>query len=94
MMTDYLFSPGASHMRTTLSIDDDVLEKAKAAATKRRLPFRTIINEALRAGLKTLGTPPPAAPYRTHAHKLGLKTGRNLDNIQELLAQVEGEDAR
>jgi hypothetical protein len=81
-------------MRTTLSIDDDVLEKAKAAAAKRRLPFRTVINEALRAGLKTLGTPPPAVPYRTHAQKLGLKAGRNLDNIQELLAQVEGEDAR
>jgi hypothetical protein len=30
----------------------------------------------------------------TQAHKLGLKAGRNLDNIQELLAQVEGEDAR
>jgi hypothetical protein len=81
-------------MRTTLSIDDDVLEKAKATAAKRRLPFRTVINEALRAGLKALGTPQPAAPYRTEAHKLGLKAGRNLDNIQELLAQVEGEDAR
>jgi hypothetical protein len=81
-------------MRTTLSIDDDVLEKAKAAAAKRHLPFRAIINEALRAGLKALGTPPPAVPYRTHARKLGLKAGRNLDNIQELLAQVEGEDAR
>lgn len=81
-------------MRTTLSIDDDVLQKAKAAAAKRRVPFRTIINEALRAGLKALGTPPPSAPYRTHPHKLGLKVGRNLDNIQELLAQVEGEDAR
>jgi hypothetical protein len=94
MMPDYLFDVGPFLMRTTLSIDDDVLEKAKAAAAKRRLPFRAIINEALRAGLKTLGTPPQAVPYRTHAHKLGLKAGRNLDNIQELLAQVEGEDAR
>jgi len=25
---------------------------------------------------------------------MGLRTGRNLDNIQELLAQVEGEDHR
>jgi hypothetical protein len=94
MMLDYLFDAGAFLMRTTLSIDDDVLEKAKAVAAKRRLPFRTVINEALRAGLKSLGTPPPALPYRTKAHKLGLRAGRNLDNIQELLAQVEGEDAR
>ena len=81
-------------MRTTLSIDDDVLEKAKAAAAKRRLPFRTVINEALRAGLKSLVVPPEAVPYQTKPHKLGLKAGNNLDNIQELLAQVEGEDSR
>jgi len=81
-------------LRTTLSIDDDVLEKAKSAAAKRRLPFRTVINEALRAGLKTMATPPDAVPYQTKPHKLGLKTGRNLDNIQELLTQIEGEDSR
>jgi len=81
-------------MRTTLSIDDDVLEKAKAAAAKRRLPFRTIINEALRAGLKTMATPPEAVPYQTEPHELGLKAGKNLDNIQELLAQIEGEGSR
>ena len=81
-------------MRTTLSIDDDVLEKAKSAAAKMRLPFRTVINEALRAGLKTMATPPDAVPYQTKPHKLGLKVGKNLDNIQELLAQIEGEDSR
>jgi hypothetical protein len=81
-------------MRTTLSIDDDVLEKAKAAAAKRRLPFRTVINEALRAGLRTMATPPDAVPYQTKPHKLGLKAGKNLDNIQDLLAQTEGEDSR
>jgi hypothetical protein len=81
-------------MRTTLSIDDDVLEKAKSAAAKTRLPFRTVINEALRAGLKTMAMPPDAVPYRTKPHKLGLKAGKNLDNIQELLAQIEGEDSR
>ena len=81
-------------MRTTLSIDDDVLEKAKAVAAKRRLPFRTVINEALRAGLKSIGETPEAVPYPNKPHKLGLKAGRNLDNIQELLAQIEGEDSR
>jgi hypothetical protein len=41
-------------MRTTLSIDDDVLEKTKSAAAKTRLPLRTVTNEALRAGLRTI----------------------------------------
>jgi hypothetical protein len=35
-------------MRTTINLDDDVLQKAKAFAAKSRLPFRQVINEALR----------------------------------------------
>ena len=81
-------------MRTTITLDDDVLQKAKAAAAKSRLPFRQVINEALRAGLRATTTTPDVVPYRTKPHKMGLKTGRNLDNIQELLAQIEGEDFR
>ncbi len=81
-------------MRTTLSIDDDVLEKAKSTAAKRRLPFRPVINEALRAGLERMPTPADAMPYLTKPHKLGLKAGLNLDNIQDLLAQIDGEDSR
>ncbi len=81
-------------MRTTLNIDDDVLDKAKTVATKFRKPFRQVVNEALRTGLKAVEDPPQTRPYRTRPHKMGLKTGRNLDNIQALLSQIEGEDHR
>jgi len=81
-------------MRTTLSIDDDVLERARAISVKRRTPFKQIINEALRAGLDRVEAPAESRPYRTEPHAMGLKPGRNLDNIQELLAQIEGEDYR
>ncbi len=81
-------------MRTTLVIDDDVLDKARAVAAKLRAPFRRVVNEALRAGLQTMKTPPQTRVYRTKPHAMGLKAGINLDNIQELLAQVEGEDHR
>ena len=81
-------------MRTTLAIDNDVLDKARAVAEKLRTPFRRVVNEALRAGLQKVEEPATTRPYHTRPHKLGLKTGRSLDNIQELLAQVEGEDHR
>lgn len=81
-------------MRTTLAIDDDVLDKARAVAEKLRTPFRRVVNEALRAGLQTVEEPSKSKPYRTRSHKMGLREGRNLDNIHELLAQVEGEDRR
>jgi len=81
-------------MRTTLTIDDDVLDKARSVAGKLHTSFRQVVNEALRAGLQIVAEPARARPYRTRPHKLGVKTGRSLDNIQELLAQVEGEEYR
>jgi hypothetical protein len=81
-------------MRTTLSIDDDVIERAMAIAAKLCKPFRTIINEALRAGLDQVEQPAKQRPYKTEPHAMGLRSGRNIDNIQELLAQIEGENSR
>jgi hypothetical protein len=81
-------------MRTTLSIDDDVIERARAVAAKLNQPFKVIVNEALRAGLDQVEQPARQRPYITKPHQMGLRQGYNLDNIQELLAQIEGEDAR
>lgn len=81
-------------MRTTISIDDDVMERARAVSDKLGAPFKTIINEALRNGLDQVEQPANQRSYKTKPHKMGLLDGRNIDNIQELLAQIEGEDHR
>ena len=81
-------------MRTTLAIDDDILDRARSIAERMHAPFRRVVNEALRAGLQTVEKPAMSRPYETRPHKLGLRAGRSLDNIQELLAQIEGEDHR
>lgn len=81
-------------MRTTITIEADVLERARALAAELNSPFRLIVNEALRAGLQVIEKPARARPYQTQPRKLGLKIGRNLDNVQELIAQVEGEAHR
>ncbi len=81
-------------MRTTLSVDDDVMERARAIAAKLSKPFKTIVNDALRAGLDLLEQPAKKRCYKTKPRKMGLRQGRNLDNIQELLAQIDGEDFR
>lgn len=81
-------------MRTTITIDDDVIDTARSVAEKLHAPFRQVVNEALRAGLQTVAEPTKSRPYHTRPRKLGLRAGRSLDNIQELLAQIEGEDHR
>jgi len=72
-------------MRTTVSIDDDVIERARAVAAKLRRPFRRIVNEALRTGLDQVEQPANQRPYKTEPHAMGIRSGRNIDNIQELL---------
>ena len=81
-------------MRTTISIDDDVMERARTVADKLGAPFKTIINEALRNGLDQVKQPAKQLSYKTKPRKMGLRASHNIDNIQELLAQIEGEDHR
>lgn len=39
-------------MRTTVSIDDDVLNAAKSLATQRRAPLGRVISDLMRQGLQ------------------------------------------
>ena len=81
-------------MRTTLTLDDDVVDRTRALAKKMRRPFKAVVNEALRLGLEQVERPAKQRMYKTKPHAMGLRKGYNLDNVQELLAQVEGEDFR
>ena len=82
-------------MRTTLTIDDDVAARLKAAMKAERRPFRAIVNDALRAGLKALRQPPVAHKrYRTRGFDLGSSLVGSLDNVEDVLARVEGERHR
>jgi hypothetical protein len=81
-------------MRTTLALDEDVLEKARAVASRLKIPFKKVVNEALREGLNAVEKPPKTRRYRTTCRAMGLRKGYSLDNIQELLAHAEGEDFR
>lgn len=81
-------------MRTTLTLDDDVVDAARATADKLGIPFRAVVNRALRVGLDEVAMPAKCRPYGTVPHNMGLREGCSLDNIQELLATVEGEEFR
>jgi plasmid stability protein len=80
-------------MRTTLTLDDDVAAKLKAAAKNRS--FKVVVNDALRAGLAALEKRAPARrPYRTRGFDLGPSLVGSLDNVEEVLSRVEGERHR
>ena len=78
-----------------MTIDDDVAAKLKAAMKSERRPFRAIVNDALRAGLKVLHQRPATRkPYRTTGFDLGASLVGSLDNVEDVLARVEGERHR
>jgi plasmid stability protein len=80
-------------MRTTVTLDDDVAVKLKAAAKHR--PFKVVVNEVLRAGLTALEKrAPPRKRYRTSGFDLGASLIGSLDNVEEVLSRVDGEDHR
>jgi predicted transcriptional regulator len=82
-------------MRTTLTLEPDVAARLEQLARQRRQPFRVIVNAALRAGLPALERPARAERiFRTSGFDLGPSLVGSLDNVEEVLARVEGEAHR
>ncbi len=82
-------------MRTTLTLDDDVAARLERLRAERRLPFRELVNEALRRGLAALDEPAPRGERKrpTAAVRLGGGLLPDLDDVAAALALAEG-DAR
>ena len=82
-------------MRTTLTIDDDVafgLKKTQESYPEK--PFKEIVNETLRRGLRADKPVRTKKEFKLITYPLGLRKGLNLDNIEELLDQIEGPNRR
>ena len=59
-------------MRTTVRVDDELLERLKAQARKENVSLTRLLNRALRAGLESgAARRPPRRAYRERAHPMG-----------------------
>jgi hypothetical protein len=82
-------------MRTTLTLDPDVAAQIKAMVRTRRRPFRSVVNDALRAGLAVLERRAgKRSLHRTTGFDLGPSLVGSLDNVEDVLSRVEGEQHR
>jgi hypothetical protein len=78
-------------VRTTLTLDDDVAAKLKAASRRAGRPFKEVVNETLRAGLSSRRVVAKRQAFKIAPRDLGdLRPGLSIDNIGELIEQVEG----
>lgn len=82
-------------MRTTMTLEKDVAARLERLARTRRQPMKTLVNEALRAGLPQLERPPSArTAFRTTGLDLGVSVVGSLDDIAGVIGRVEGEAYR
>ena len=82
-------------MRTTLTLDEDVAAVIERLRKSRDESLKSIINEALREGLKHLAAPRRhQVSYRTGSVDLGRCLLGSVDNVAEVLAVAEGESFR
>jgi hypothetical protein len=79
-------------MRTTLTLDDDVVAALERLRKTRGASLKDLVNEALRRGLTEMSARPKRRePFRTQSVALGdLRIG-SIDNVAEALAIAESE---
>ena len=79
-------------MRTTLRIDDDLLDRLKARALAEKVSLTRIINRVIKAGLASGSAPTRRRqPYRERVHAMGAPR-LALDKALALAAVLEDDE--
>ena len=81
------------HMRTTLTIDDELAQTLKELAYRSGKSFKDVVNETLRAGLTVKKAPPRAKPYKIKPSALGgVIPGIDLNKALQVADALEDEE--
>ena len=78
-------------MRTTLTLDDDVIALLREEVERSHRPFKHVVNQALRLGLRAGSDRESQPSYRTRPHAFGFKAGIDLDKLNQLADELETE---
>jgi hypothetical protein len=73
-------------MRTTVTLDPDVVAALQRAARERGTSFKAVLNDAVRRGLSG---EPTQRRYRTPSRDMGLRAGFDIDKASTLVAADE-----
>jgi hypothetical protein len=81
-------------IRTTVTLDEDVLERLKQESQARGTPFRQTLNELLRTALLAKDIQQHRRKFRVKPFSVGLRTDVNYDCTEALLESLEGPEHR
>lgn len=80
-------------MRTTLTVDDDIVEELRRRAASSRQGFKSVVNELLRRGMAA-GSQPLSSPGRfaVKAKSCGFLPGVDPLKLNQLADELETEE--
>ena len=81
-------------IRTTVSLDDDVVARVKRESLFRGASFRDTLNDLLRAAPLSIDYEPRRRALTIQPTHMGHNPGLNYDNIESLLEYGEGDHHR
>lgn len=79
-------------MRTTVTLEPDLVKKVKALARRHGLSFMQALNEVIRCGLTALARQDPQPRYTIEPHPSGFRPGVDQGELNKLFDQLEVED--
>jgi len=79
-------------MRTTLTLEDDLVRGLREKAHRQGVPFKEIVNKAIRAGLKHMDRPQKTKPYKCRSYHLGYPPRADLDHALEIADRLESDE--
>ena len=80
-------------VRTTLTLDRDVAERLAKEMRRTGRGLKATVNEAIRRGLGMARKVPRPPRFEVQPHAFGIKPGIDLDRMNQLVDELEGEAA-
>jgi hypothetical protein len=78
-------------VRTTLTLDPDVAKLLEEEAHRRRVPWKQVVNEAIRRGLAGGAPSRKEKRYRVTPHTTTLRAGIDPTAFNKLVDELEDE---
>ena len=81
-------------MRTTLTVEDDLVRRLKELARTSGRSFKEVVNETIRRGLSLgEGPAPDLPPFTVRPRKCGFRSGIDPARLNQLYDEMELEEA-
>lgn len=79
-------------MRTTVTLEDDVVDRLKELAHRNKASFKETLNEVIRRGLTAPAAAPSPAPFEVEPYGGGFRPGIDPNRLNQLLDELDAEE--